>query len=55
MTTTEQVREEVEQKFVRGMLIRRLTMEFKMRSRLMPDTPVNVFWMLLRECEEGGN
>lgn len=53
--TTEEAREAVEQKFVRGMIIRRLTLEYKMKSKLMPDTPMDVMWAILRECEEGGN
>lgn len=53
--TTEEAREVVEQKFVRGMLIRRITMEFKLRRILTSSTTSEVMWDVLRECEEGGN
>lgn len=53
--TTEQARQEVEKRFVRGMLIRRITMEFKLRKILSPTTTAETMWEVLRECEEGGN
>jgi hypothetical protein len=53
--TTEQAREEVEKKFVRGMLIRRITMEFKLRKVLSPAMTSETMWEVLRDCEEGGN